>query len=256
MRMMQARHFHRGRIAPIRLLVVHDMEWPETVTAAEDCARMFATMGRPASAHVNIDTNTIVRSVKDTDTAFAAPGANADGLHAEFAGRARQNRAQWLDAYSKPMLELGAGQFADWARRWRIPVRRLTAVQVKAGWKGITDHATISAVYRRSDHGDPGKAFPWDVFIPMIEERLGGDAGDDEVVVPPFTGVLKAGSAGDAVRVWQRRMRARGWGVKVDGRFDQADAAVARKFALEKGLPAAGRVDEAVWRAAWTAPIT
>ncbi|WP_433382836.1 peptidoglycan recognition protein family protein [Streptosporangium sp. CA-115845] len=256
MRMMQARHFHRGRIAPIRLLVVHDMEWPETVTAAEDCAKMFATMTRPASAHVNIDTDSIVRSVKDADTAFAAPGANADGLHAEFAGRARQTRAQWLDAYSRPMLELGAGVFATWSRLHKIPVRHLTRAQVKAGLKGITDHATISAVYKRSDHSDPGPHFPWDVFLPMIKERVGGGDGDDEIVVPTFTATLKRGNTGDPVRVWQRQMRARGWNIKVDGVFDAADASTARKFQIEKGLPATGTVDKATWRAAWIAPIT
>ena len=51
-------------------------------------------------------------------------------------------------------------------------------------------------------------------------------------------------------------MRTRGWNVKVDGHFDKPDAAVARQFAVEKGLPSTSRVDEAAWRAAWTAPIT
>lgn len=254
--MMQARHFHRGRIAPIRLIVAHSMEWQEKVSTAEDCARMFATMSRPASAHACVDVDSVVRCVKDSDTAWAAPGANADGLQLEMAGFARQARSQWLDAYSRGVLEQGAAVAAGWARLYKIPVRKLTRAELKAGRKGFTSHADVSAVYKRSDHGDPGRGFPWDRWLALIADRLDGDDGDDEVVVPAFTVTLKAGSAGDAVRVWQRRMRTRGWNVKVDGTFDAADATTARTFQIEKGLPASGTVDEATWRAAWTAPIT
>ncbi len=54
------------------------------------------------------------------------------------------------------------------------------------------------------------------------------------------------------VRRWQHRMAARGWDLKVDGRFGPKSAHVAARFAAEKGLRnAPGTVDQAVWNAAW-----
>lgn len=256
MKTLRARHFHRGRIAPIRLIVVHTMEWPETVTAAEDCARMFATMSRPASAHVCGDSNSRVRCVDDGDTAYAAPGGNADGLHYEFSGRAGQSAKQWADDYSQAALRIAAPQLAAWSKKHRIPLRWLTRSQLKAGLKGLTTHADISAVYRRSDHTDPGPNFPKALLVRLVREELGEDPGSDEIAIPVCARTLKVGVEGDDVRVWQRRMRARGWSLAVDGKFDAKDAETARKFQLEKGLPATGQVDTRTWRATWKALIT
>src|SRR5262245_38633380 len=101
---IQARFFTAfgpGRRA-VRLIVMHTMEVPERDGIARDIARDFAN--RPptnkASAHLCIDNKEIIQSVKDNDVAFAAPGANRDGIHLELAGRAAQTAEQWQDAYS------------------------------------------------------------------------------------------------------------------------------------------------------------
>ncbi|MCU1623302.1 MAG: Transglycosylase domain protein [Frankiales bacterium] len=59
------------------------------------------------------------------------------------------------------------------------------------------------------------------------------------------------------VRAWQARMRARGWDIKVDGKFGPRSAHVATRFAAEKrlGTPA-GIVDESLWNAAWVVPVS
>lgn len=259
MRLVQARHYHRGRIAPIRLAVIHSMEWAEKGSTAEDCARMFATMTRQASAHVCVDNNSVVRCVKDTDTAWAAPGANADGLQMELAGFARQKRADWQDTYSRALLKNAAAVAAVWCKVHRIPVRKLTRAELKAGRKGFTSHADVSAVYKRSDHSDPGAGFPWDVFLDLVRDALeGDDDGEGEVQIPAWSRPLTwpPTSKGDDVRVWQRRMRARGWSITVDGWYGEADERTAKAFQAEKGLPLTGTVDRATWDAAWTAPIT
>jgi hypothetical protein len=254
---IQARHFHKGRLAPVRLLTVHTMEWPETVTAAEDCARMFATMDRPASAHICGDSNSMVRCVADRDTAWAAPGGNADGLHYEFFGRASQSAGQWADDPSQAALRVAAPQFAEWSAKHRIPLRWLTRGQLRAGLKGLTTHADISAVYKRSDHTDPGAHFPKELFLKLIKAELGGsDPGTDKSQVPRFARLLAAGTQGTDVAVWQRRMRLRGWSLAVDGKFDARDADICALFQKEKGLAPTGVVDLAAWRAAWLAPIT
>ena len=59
------------------------------------------------------------------------------------------------------------------------------------------------------------------------------------------------------VRTWQARMKARGWRITADGHFGPQSAGVARRFAEQKGLSASpGTVNAAVWKAAWTAPVS
>lgn len=259
MKTVTARWFHKGRISPIRLIVVHSMEWTETTTTAEDCARMFATMNRQASAHVCVDSNSAVRCVADKDTAWAAPGANADGLQMELAGFARQKRDDWLDNYGQDLLAQAAAVAAGWCRLHKIPVKLLSRAELKAGKKGFTSHADVSAVYKRSDHTDPGSGFPWDVFLNLVREHLAGeDEGNDELDIPAWKRDLSwpPTTKGDDVKVWQRRMRARGWNLDVDGWYSQVDEDVCKAFQREKGLKVTGTVDEKTWRAAWTEPIT
>ena len=62
--------------------------------------------------------------------------------------------------------------------------------------------------------------------------------------------------AGDDVRIWQGRMRERGWRIAVDGKYGEASEQVCRQFQAQKGLQADGVVGPVTWRAAWTAPVT
>lgn len=75
------------------------------------------------------------------------------------------------------------------------------------------------------------------------------------IVVPPFQGVLKVGSQGDAVKLWQQRMKDRGWPIAVDGQFSAGAQTTTRDFQEQKSLPVTGQVDQATWDAAWTAPL-
>lgn len=239
------------------------MEAPEGPLTAENVARYFATTRTVASAHVNVDNNSAVRSVADSDTAYAAPGANADGLQLEIAGYARQTRAQWLDAYSQAALKQAAKVAADWCKKYNIPPVRLTRAELKAGKKGITQHVDVSAVYKRSDHHDPGPNFPWDYFLAAVKEELGQDAPPpttNRPQAPKWPGryivVKNPPMRGTDITTWQRQMRTRGWSITVDGAYAAADASVARAFQREKGLDVDGIVGPDTWRAAWESPIT
>lgn len=259
MKQILARHFRAGRIAPIRLIVLHDMEFPERPSTAEDCARMFATMARQASAHVTVDNDSAVRCVADKDTAWAAPGANADGLQMELAGYARQSRADWLDTYGHALLKQAAVVAAGWCSLHKIPVKKLTRAELKAGKRGFTSHADVSAVYKRSDHTDPGPNFPWDVFLAYVRDAMTNpDDGTDHVDIPKWTRPLSwpPTTKGDDVKVWQRQMRKRGWDLEVDGWYSKNDQDICVAFQKEKGLTASGVVDKKTWDKSWTAPIT
>lgn len=79
---------------------------------------------------------------------------------------------------------------------------------------------------------------------------------------PVFDGVVLSTALAHTrradVALWQARMAARGWPVRVTGFFTARSAAVAHAFAVEFHLPVAhaGQVDAAVWNAAWTLKVT
>lgn len=166
----QYRKWTAGGRRPVRLIVIHDMEFPETANAAEVIAHDFATRTakNAGSSHINVDNNSIVQCVHDNDIAYAAPGANRDGIQIELAGFGNQTRAQWLDDYSEALLQRGADATAQYCLKYDIPAVHLTNAQLAAGKKGIIGHYQASAVYHESDHTDPGTAFPWDYFIILV----------------------------------------------------------------------------------------
>jgi N-acetyl-anhydromuramyl-L-alanine amidase AmpD len=165
---IQARDFKpwtQGR-RPVRLIVMHDMEYPERITAAEDVARYFQHPDKPSSAHICVDSDSIVQCVKDNDIAYAAPGANADGIQIELAGYGKQSRGEWLDPYGILLLNLAANAVAQYCLKYDIPVRRLTNAQLAdKSQRGIIGHVQASQVFKQSDHTDPGPNFPWDFLL-------------------------------------------------------------------------------------------
>lgn len=54
----------------------------------------------------------------------------------------------------------------------------------------------------------------------------------------------------------QRRLRARGWKIAIDGHYGPQTARIIREFQAEKGLKADSRLGPKTWAALWTTPIT
>lgn len=176
---VQAKHYHRGRQrngkpVTVRLLVLHAMQSGETLRTAEDVAHHFATTSREASAHECIDADSWVGCVHDEDTAWAAPGANADGWHGELAGMSEQTAAQWTDPYSRAVLALAAKRFALRCVKYAIPVRWLTTAQLQDGKsKGLTTHADVTkAKLGDGTHWDPGPNFPRRAFLLAVQAEV------------------------------------------------------------------------------------
>ncbi len=87
-----------------------------------------------------------------------------------------QTRDQWLnDGNSRQFIRSAAAAIVWAHQRWGIPLVRLDAKALKAGGRGYTDHATVNAVWRMSDHGDVGAGFPWDVLADDIDQLMGAD---------------------------------------------------------------------------------
>lgn len=158
---------------PVRLIVIHDMEYFERGDTAEVIAHDFNT--RPetskASAHICVDNNSIAQCVYDSDVAYAAPNANHDGIQIELAGFARQSRAEWLDFYGIALLALASDAVAQYCIKFNIPIRRLTDAQVKDGKsKGICGHDNVTRAFKNpTNHLDPGPNFPWDYFLESVK---------------------------------------------------------------------------------------
>lgn len=150
----------------VRLIVLHDMEAPETPSTAENVARYLQTIARPASAHICVDSDSIVQCVRDNDVAFGAPGVNRDGIHIEQAGYAKQDGAAWLDPYGVLMLDRVADVVAQYSLKYLIPIERLSLADLKSGKKGIIGHWDATQVYKpNAGHADPGKDYPWEFLL-------------------------------------------------------------------------------------------
>jgi N-acetyl-anhydromuramyl-L-alanine amidase AmpD len=171
---MQAKYFGVKRTGTVRLAVIHDMEFPEKITAAEDVARYFQNPdpGTKPSSHICVDSDSIIQCVKDSFVANAAPGANHDGIQIELAGYGSQTSGQWRDKYSIAMLAVAADAVAQYCLKYDLPAVHLSDAELKAGKKGIVGHDQVSRVYQKSDHTDPGPNFPWPRFITMVQSFI------------------------------------------------------------------------------------
>lgn len=170
---VRAKHYRVGRIAPVRLIVLHTAEVPETATSAEAVASYFRNPIGPrgpvtASAHFCVDNNSVVQCVAEVDTAFAAPGANHDGIQIEMSGRAAQTAAEWDDAYSRELLERTAALVAELCERHDVPAVYVDEAGLLSGERGITTHAAVSKAWKKSTHTDPGKSFPMGKFLEAV----------------------------------------------------------------------------------------
>jgi N-acetylmuramoyl-L-alanine amidase CwlA len=150
----------------IRLVVIHDAEGAN----AKGVAAYGASGQKNASWHMTVDDDYLIRQLPDNMVAWAAPGANNDGLQLEICGYARWSKLTWYR--HQATLKRAAWQTARWCFDHGIPARYLTDSQLSKGYEGITFHAQVSHVYRGSDHTDPGPNFPKRYFLFLVQRRL------------------------------------------------------------------------------------
>jgi N-acetyl-anhydromuramyl-L-alanine amidase AmpD len=250
---VQARNYTKGRSNHIDVLVIHTMESPEKPDTAESVANWFAGSTAPqASAHYCIDANSVVQCVRDTDVAWAAPGTNHDGLQFEHAGRAAQTKSDWSDDYSTKMLERSAELVAEKCRKYDIPPVWLRAADLRAGKRGITGHAEVSAAFKRSNHTDPGTSFPIEKYLTRVKAHLGTAAADfkPELKAPEQNPTLKQGATGYQVKRLQRLLKQHSFDPgTVDGDFGANTVAAVKKAQKANGLTPDGIAGPLTWHA-------
>lgn len=175
---VEAANYTQGRSTRLRLIVAHDMEAPEGPLTAENVARFFAGQARSdsgTSAHCCVDDDSHVECVHEEDTAWAAPNMNSPGYQIEQAGYARQTRAEWLDPYSRDVLDRFAHKGGHVAKRHNIPAKHLTHAELRAGHSGFVEHRDGTfALNGGIGHTDCGEHYPWDVVIPLVRHVIDG----------------------------------------------------------------------------------
>lgn len=245
---IQARNYTPTNGRTIDLIVVHDMESPETATTAESVAAWFAGLSAPqASAHYCVDSNSVVQCVLDKDVAWHAPGANHNGIGIEHAGYARQTRGEWLDPYGRDMLALSIDLAAGICDRYSLPVERRGPSDLVKGLRGITGHADVSLAFHRSDHSDPGSGFPWDYYLAGVREAMRPDHTPEPHV--EFVALL-AGQTGWRVKRLQRLLDQLPYiALTDDGTFGELTEKAVKQVQKKVGIQATGRVGEKTWKA-------
>jgi N-acetyl-anhydromuramyl-L-alanine amidase AmpD len=159
----------------VKLIVVHTMETPEKPHTAKNVALWFASVNAPqASAHYCLDADDTVQCVDELTVAWGAPGANRDGVHLEHAGYAAQSSPQWSDDYAMRMLARSAALAADIARRYDIPLDKLSPGDLADRTvKGFCGHVDITNGRNAGQgHQDPGPNFPWATYLDMVRQAM------------------------------------------------------------------------------------
>jgi hypothetical protein len=167
--------------ATVRLIVIHDTEG---ATTYQSLGNWFANPSARVSSHTGIDNSTgnkIGEYVKPADNAWAASNANSVSIQTELcvpSGAA----ANWTaDRWKQHphMLRKCAEWIAEEARRYGIPIVKLTGDQTRSG-RGVCQHRDLG--WAGNTHYDCGKGFPIDYVIGMAK---GGKPSSPPKPQPP-----------------------------------------------------------------------
>jgi N-acetylmuramoyl-L-alanine amidase len=152
-------------LSEITHIVVHSTEGD---TAAGG-ASWFANPASHGSAHLFLDERECYRTLDDALIPWGAPGTNRDGFHIEHAGHASWNQQTWMS--HEQTLRRGAFKAALHAKKFNIPLRWLSADDLRHGRKGFVTHATVTSVFPGNQgHTDPGPGFPLDHYMELVRQ--------------------------------------------------------------------------------------
>lgn len=165
---VQAKHFTKAGGRRVDLVVLHSTESPCRAGGARAVAEMFATTDREASAHFVVDSDEVIGCVAEEDVAWAAPGANHDGVQVELTGYAAWTEEQWREPGPAAMLARAVKLVASIVRRHGIAPRVVGVDGLLRDERGLTRHVDVSRAFHRSTHHDPGGSFPFDWFVEQV----------------------------------------------------------------------------------------
>ena len=150
-------------LSQIGLIVIHCTQ----SHSARSSAQWFENTRAQGSAHLVLHELECFRTLDNNVIPWGAKGANTRGFHIEIAGWAEWSRQDWLK--HSQALRRAAYKAAVHARKFGIPIRSLSAEQLKAGQKGFVTHALCTKAFGGS-HSDPGKHCPTDELMAWTKE--------------------------------------------------------------------------------------
>ena len=159
----------------VQLVVIHTTEGSAHAQSAEDGAAYDQRRTDGTSTHFFHDSDSTIQCVRTADIAHTARAqGNRRGIHHELCGR---TTIDWGGTYAQAMLRRAARQCARDAKKWDIPVRKLTPAQVADGLKGFCGHVEITRAFPADNgtHTDPGPDFPWPQFLDLVLDELEDD---------------------------------------------------------------------------------
>lgn len=138
-------------------------------TPAENVAN-YQIRTQSGSYHELVDATgkVLIENTDDWLTWSAGPTSNLRHLHRSFVMRGTESAEEWkrYDA----MLRTGAKRDAAWAKRYGIPIVKLSAADLRAGKRGFFGHLETAQAWGETDHVDPGPGFPWDYYLGLVRE--------------------------------------------------------------------------------------
>ncbi|MDV6300181.1 M23 family metallopeptidase [Dietzia maris] len=177
----QLTNIDRGPRDPgtVPLIAIHTYECPRESgeRALRNRANYQQTSGTGSyNVLVSADGKSL-RANDDNYTPCASlPTGDRLGFHLSFLAYAADSRETWLKHDAQ--LREAARICAQWCRNHGHEVRRLSVPEVQGRRvRGFCSHGDISVAFRESTHTDPGKNFPWDVFLRYVTEHMTGTAG-------------------------------------------------------------------------------
>lgn len=212
-------HGYEKRRSILRVIVIHTPEVLPDYTGVDDSAesvsKYFSTTDRSASAHVNIDRDSVVTWLPPDHVAFHVRNYNSIGYGVEIGYRASEwGKNPKIDAQ---IIARVAAHLAPVAKKYGIPVRFVTKGEVDKGAYGFTSHAQLDPARRT----DPGAKFPWaDLFAAITLELLMEELTAKEIAFlkAMIKGVDEVGSNEDFARAiieFKRKAQSEGVGVGV-----------------------------------------
>lgn len=157
-----------------QVVVIHATDNTASAAAEASYAR---TRPDKTSAHFYVDDGQVIQALDTTHEAYGCLyHGNRISVQFELCGRS--------NALSDATLRRAAPVVARVCREFGIPVRHLSADQVRAGVMGICGHDAITLAFPEDhgDHTDPGALFPWDRFISYVN-GIPATTGDRMIVM-------------------------------------------------------------------------
>lgn len=152
-------HFQRplsthGRQSPSRV-ILHGTQNKNVAGASDVLAipAFWKRQGLGFASHLVTDAEGITcRCAADTGIVWATGGSNTGSLQIEIVSQVTDSAAVWDER------DMGLKQIAKWLAYWHrqygIPLERSVH-------RGVATHLDHSLAFHKTDHTDPGKAFPF-----------------------------------------------------------------------------------------------